>query len=118
VSDPARTAGTTVPLQCSSARSADTLVLLMAVANLTRIAQCLLELGKPPGTPVACIEQAATARQQITRCTLHDLARPAKAPAIGNPAVIVIGPTGLGLAAIQTADNRNGEAVLTDRSRP
>jgi histidinol-phosphate aminotransferase len=100
------------------ARSADTLVLLMAVANLTRIAQCLLELGKPPGTAVACIEQAATARQQITRCTLHDLARPAKAPAIGNPAVIVIGPTGLGLAAIQTADDRHGEAVLANRSGP
>ena len=75
------------------ARSAETLVLLMAVANATSIAQCLIKLGRPPGTAVGCIERAATARQRVTRCTLRDLATPGRAPAIGNPAVIVIGPT-------------------------
>lgn len=75
------------------ARSADTLVLLMAVANMTSIAQCLLELGRPPLTAVACIERAATASQRVTVCTLGDLAAPERAPAIRNPAVIVVGPT-------------------------
>jgi hypothetical protein len=42
---------------------------------------------------IGCIERAATARQRVTRCTLGDLATPGRAPAIGNPAVIVIGPT-------------------------
>jgi histidinol-phosphate aminotransferase len=75
------------------ARSGETLVLLMAVANATSIAQCLLRLGRPPGTAVGCIERAATAGQRVTRCALGDLAMPGRAPAIGNPAVIVIGPT-------------------------
>ena len=75
------------------ARCADTLVLLMAVANRVSIAQRLLDLGKPPETAVACVEQAATAGQQISRCTLRDLARPGSSPDIANPAVIVIGPT-------------------------
>ena len=57
------------------------------------IAQRLLDLGKPPGTAVACIERAATAQQQVTRCTLRELALPGSSPAIANPAVIVIGPT-------------------------
>jgi cobyrinic acid a,c-diamide synthase len=77
----------------SLARSADTLVLLMAVANMTSIAWHLLALGRPPGTQVACIERAATASQQVSRCTLGELAEPGSAPAIENPAVIVIGPT-------------------------
>ena len=74
------------------ARCADTLVLLMAVRNRTSIAQRLIELGKPPVTPVACIERAATASQQCTLCTLCDLAAAGRAPAVRNPAVIVIGP--------------------------
>jgi uroporphyrin-III C-methyltransferase len=81
------------------ARSADTLVLLMAVANRASIAQRLLDLGRPPGTAVACVERAATASQQVSRCTLRDLARPGSSPAIASPAVIVIGPTVCALPA-------------------
>ena len=84
----------------SLARSADTLVLLMAVANRMSIAGHLIDLGLPPGTDVACIERAATARQRVIRCTLADLSRPGRAPAISNPAVIVIGPT---VAALTSA---------------
>ncbi len=82
------------------ARSGQTLVLLMAVANRTLIAQSLLTHGMSRGTSVACIERAATPDQQVTRCALHDLATPGPAPAISNPAVIVIGPT---LAALDRA---------------
>jgi uroporphyrin-III C-methyltransferase len=77
----------------SVARSADTLVLLMAVANMTSIARRLIDLGRPAGADVACIEHAATDRQRVSRCTLGDLAGPRAAPEISNPAVIVIGPT-------------------------
>ena len=74
-------------------RSADTLVLLMAVANQSSIAQRLLDLGRPSATAVACIEQAATTQQRVTRCTLHELALPGSSPGIASPALIVIGPT-------------------------
>jgi uroporphyrin-III C-methyltransferase len=86
------------------ARSADTLVLLMAARNMTRIAQRLLELGRPPGTAVACIERAATASQRVTLCSLSDLAAPERAPAICNPAVIVVGPT---VSALPSAGDRS-----------
>jgi uroporphyrin-III C-methyltransferase len=86
------------------ARSADTLVLLMAAGNMTSIAQRLLELGRPAGTAVACIERAATASQQVTLCSLRDLAAPEGAPAIRNPAVIVVGPT---VSALPRAGDRS-----------
>jgi histidinol-phosphate aminotransferase len=86
------------------ARSADTLVLLMAAGNMTSIAQRLLELGRPALTAVACIERAATASQQVTLCSLRDLAAPEGAPAIRNPAVIVVGPT---VSALPRAGDRS-----------
>jgi uroporphyrin-III C-methyltransferase len=75
------------------AAGTDTLVLLMAVRNLRAIAGHLLDLGQPGTTPAACIENAGTASQRLHRCTLAELASPAAAPSISNPAVIVIGPT-------------------------
>jgi uroporphyrin-III C-methyltransferase/precorrin-2 dehydrogenase/sirohydrochlorin ferrochelatase len=94
------------------ARSAQTIVLLMAVANRALIAQSLLKHGLSGGVSVACIERAATPDQQIARCSLHYLATPSLAPAVNNPAVIVIGPTvaaldraGLAAEPVDTADS-------------
>jgi histidinol-phosphate aminotransferase len=81
-------------------RPGETLVLLMAVANLTSIARHLIGLGRPASTAVACIERAATQRQQVTRSTLGDLARADQVLAIENPAVVVIGPTVHALAPV------------------
>jgi siroheme synthase len=75
------------------ARSTETLVLLMAVGNLERIAAFLLDGGRRPGTPVACIQHAGTSRQQVASCSLGELAGPAAAPRVDSPAVVVIGPT-------------------------
>jgi histidinol-phosphate aminotransferase len=66
------------------ARSAQTIVLLMAVANRTLIARSLLDHGMPPDTALACIERAATPDQKVTRCTVGDLAAPERAPAISK----------------------------------
>lgn len=68
-------------------------VLLMAVGNLERIAAFLLGGGRPPGTPVACIQHAGTPRQRVIHCSLTDLAGAEVPPRIDNPAVVVIGPT-------------------------
>ncbi len=75
------------------AAGADTLVLLMAVRNLGAIAAHLIGLGRPPGTPAACIESAATAGQRVRRATLAQLASTGLNPPLANPAVIIIGPT-------------------------
>ena len=74
------------------ASSAETLVLLMAVGNLSGIATYLLDHGRPPVTTVACIQHAATPRQRVIRCSLGGLATGTDLK-VENPAVIVIGPT-------------------------
>jgi histidinol-phosphate aminotransferase len=89
------------------AAGTDTLVLLMAVRNLPAIAACLLDLGRPPTTPAACIENAGIASQRVRRSTLAGLASPAPFdPPVRNPAIIVLGPTagdlGLGLGPLGT----------------
>jgi histidinol-phosphate aminotransferase len=76
------------------AAGTDTLVLLMAVRNLPAIAARLLDLGRPAGTPAACVENAGTAAQRVRRTTLGGLADPAAGePPVRNPAIIVIGAT-------------------------
>jgi uroporphyrin-III C-methyltransferase len=75
------------------AAGTDTLILLMAVRNLRAIAGHLLAAGQAENTPAACVENAGTASQRLLRCTLAELASPAQAPTISNPAIIVIGPT-------------------------
>jgi len=71
----------------------DTLVLLMAVRNLSAIAARLIACGRVETTPAACVERAGTDRQRVHRGTLAELAHPDKAPPVSNPAVIIIGPT-------------------------
>ena len=65
----------------------------MAVGNLASIAAYLLDHGRPPSTSVACIQRAATPRQQVVRCHLAELAAAGTDLKVENPAVIVIGPT-------------------------
>ena len=65
----------------------------MAVGNLDRIATFLLDGGRRPATPVACVQHAGTPRQRVTSCLLADLAVPEVSRRIQSPAVVVIGPT-------------------------
>ena len=77
----------------SLARSTETLVLLMAVGNLERIAAFLLDGGRRSSTPVACVQHAGTPGQRVTSCSLTELADPEVSRRIDSPAVVVIGPT-------------------------
>jgi uroporphyrinogen III methyltransferase/synthase len=73
--------------------SSETLVLLMAVGNLERIAAFLLEGGRRPGALVAFIRHAGTPRQRVTSCSLTHLASSGVSRHVDSPAVVVIGPT-------------------------
>lgn len=68
-----------------------TIVVLMGVANLERIASKLLEGGKDPKTPVALIEDGTTERERIIKGALEDISEIAKGEGVKPPAVIVIG---------------------------
>jgi uroporphyrinogen III methyltransferase/synthase len=66
-----------------------TLVFFMAVRNLPRITQALIEHGRSAATPAAVIQWGSLPRQKVIEGTLADIA--AKASAITSPAITVIG---------------------------
>jgi uroporphyrin-III C-methyltransferase len=68
-----------------------TIVILMGVANLGKIAEVLVQNGKAKTTPVAIIERGLRKDRRITTGTLADIAVVAKNSGVKPPAVIVIG---------------------------
>ncbi len=68
-----------------------TLVLLMAVDNLPHIAVALLEAGRDPATPVACIQDGAMPGERVIVAELASVADEAKAAELAAPAIVVVG---------------------------
>lgn len=66
-----------------------TLVFFMAVRNLPRITQALIEHGRDPATPAAVIHWGSLPDQKVAEGTLGDIAD--KAAEITSPAITVIG---------------------------
>jgi len=73
------------------ARSADTLVVLMGVESLPRIARELIANGRPATTPVALVRWGTTTTQETVTGTLRDIAARAARARLEPPVVIVIG---------------------------
>jgi len=70
---------------------ADTLVFLMGVANLSKIAAKLIEHGRNPRTPVAIIEWGTLPCQRCVEGPLEEIAAIARKEKVHPPAVIVVG---------------------------
>ncbi len=68
-----------------------TLVILMGLANLARIACRLITSGMARQTPAAVIEQGTLPAQRVVTGTLEDIATRTAAAGIRSPAIIVIG---------------------------
>src|SRR5882672_5835736 len=79
------------------ATAVDTLVVLMGVAALPRIAQELIAHGRAPQTPVALVRWGTTDWQTVLTGRLDDIGARARAAALEPPVVIVIGEV-VGLA--------------------
>jgi uroporphyrin-III C-methyltransferase len=73
------------------AKSRGTIVILMGVANLKKIADALIANGKSKKTPVAIIERGLRKDRRVTAGALATIARKAKNAGVIPPAVIVIG---------------------------
>jgi len=73
------------------ARSRGTIVILMGVANLPKIAEALVQNGKAADTPVAIIERGMRKDRRVTTGPLGSIAGDAKRAGVKPPAVIVIG---------------------------
>ena len=75
----------------SIARINGTLVILMSVTNLKNMVIRLLQNGKPPETPVACISWGCHKHQKIFTGVLENITDIAQKEELKPPAVIVIG---------------------------
>ncbi|MFD4970991.1 uroporphyrinogen-III C-methyltransferase [Streptomyces sp. NPDC058424] len=75
----------------SLARLTGTLVVLMGVDKIGRIAETLVAHGKSPDTPVALVQEGTTAAQRRVDATLATVAETVRAQDVRPPAVIVIG---------------------------
>ena len=73
------------------ATGVDTLVFLMGVRNLTRIAGQLVAHGRPASTPVALIRWGTKPEQRTLTGTLADVAERARSADLRPPALIVVG---------------------------
>ena len=73
------------------AQSRGTIVILMGVANLPKIAAALLANGKPEKTKVAIIERGLRTDRRVTVGPLSRIGEIAEKEAVKPPAVIVIG---------------------------
>lgn len=86
------TADDMLPENMSAYASLDgTLVFLMGLKNLKRIAKILIEKGKDESTPAAVISNGATAAQRVVTGALKDIAEIVREQNLTAPAVIVIG---------------------------
>ncbi len=69
----------------------DTLVFLMGVRNLGRIASRLIEHGRDPATPAALIQMAYWPDERVLVATLANIAEEAERAQFQPPATLVIG---------------------------
>ncbi|MFC8987336.1 uroporphyrinogen-III C-methyltransferase [Streptomyces sp. SID9913] len=84
----------------SLAKLRGTLVVLMGVDKIGRIAEALIEHGKSPDTPVALVQEGTTAAQRRVDATLATVGETVVREEVRPPAVIVIGEVvGVGPAA-------------------
>ncbi|MFD7060876.1 uroporphyrinogen-III C-methyltransferase [Streptomyces sp. NPDC059906] len=75
----------------SLAKLTGTLVILMGVDKIGKIAGALIAHGKSPDTPVALVQEGTTAAQRRVDATLATVAEVAVAEEVRPPAVIVVG---------------------------
>ncbi|MEH0970469.1 uroporphyrinogen-III C-methyltransferase [Micromonospora sp. CPCC 205546] len=73
-------------------RARGTLVLLMAVDTVDKIAAVLVEHGRAPDTPVLAVQDAGHPDQRALTTRLDEIGAVATRERIGPPAVFVLGP--------------------------
>jgi uroporphyrinogen III methyltransferase/synthase len=101
------------------ARGVDTLVFLMGRANLSSIADKLIENGRPTDTPVAVIRDGTRPEQETVTGTLADIAEKAEKKGLRAPVIIVVGKVAALREKLRWFDNGPlfGKRVLVTRAR-
>ncbi|WP_188192243.1 uroporphyrinogen-III C-methyltransferase [Nonomuraea sp. SYSU D8015] len=73
------------------ARSQGTLVLLMAVERLAKVAEALVRDGRPPETPVMVVQDGTLPTQRAVIASLSTVADRVSAAGIRPPAIVIVG---------------------------
>ncbi|MEU7834596.1 MULTISPECIES: uroporphyrinogen-III C-methyltransferase [unclassified Nonomuraea] len=73
------------------ARSQGTLVLMMAVERLAKVAEALLRDGRPPETPVMVVQDGTLPTQRAVVAPLSSVADRVSAAGIRPPAIVIVG---------------------------
>jgi uroporphyrin-III C-methyltransferase/precorrin-2 dehydrogenase/sirohydrochlorin ferrochelatase len=73
------------------ARLTGTLVILMGVGTIGKVAETLVAHGRPADTPVAVVQEGTTAGQRRVDATLATVAEAVRTHEVKAPSVIVIG---------------------------
>ncbi|MEU2300472.1 uroporphyrinogen-III C-methyltransferase [Streptomyces antibioticus] len=76
----------------SLAKLTGTLVILMGVDKIGKIAEALIAHGKPADTPVALVQEGTTVTQRRVDATLATVGERVRAEDVRPPAVIIVGP--------------------------
>lgn len=74
------------------AKEEGTLIFLMGLKNLDKIATNLVANGKDPKTPAAVLERGTTAAQRSVKADLEHIAEAAEKAGLKTPAISVVGP--------------------------
>jgi uroporphyrin-III C-methyltransferase len=69
----------------------DTLVYLMAVANINNVVKAILDSGRNKSTPCAFIEKGTTPQERVVLGRLSDIVNLVKERKVRSPAVFVVG---------------------------
>ncbi|GIH66506.1 uroporphyrinogen-III C-methyltransferase [Microbispora siamensis] len=73
------------------ARSAGTLILLMAVERIKEIAETLVRDGRSPETPVMVVQDGTLPTQRAVAATLSTVAERVTAAGVRPPAIVIVG---------------------------
>jgi uroporphyrinogen III methyltransferase/synthase len=97
-----------------------TLVFYMGMRSLGRIAQRLVEEGRPSEEPVAVIEKGTMPGQRVVSGTLADIAERVAEAGVGAPAVTVVGPVAGLRDELAWLERRPlaGRRIVVTRARP
>ena len=96
-----------------------TLSIVMGAENLSKIAELLIEGGKPPDTPAALIQWGTTPKQKVASAPLGSIAAAAEKAGLGPPAVLVVGKVAELRSRLSWFEKRPlfGKKIMVTRAR-
>jgi len=112
--------GEAADIEWDRVAGADTIVVLMGVANHDQLVRALLDGGRRADTPVAAIRWGTTAQQKIVTGTLTTIAARMQEARLRPPAILVVGEVVSLLSRMRWAEHRPlfGRRILVPATYP